>query len=552
MYIIIALLVVLAIAVIIIYNGLVNLRNLTKEAWSNIDVFLTKRHDLIPQLVNTVKGYAQHEQALFEKITALRTSAIDTQNLGEQLAIEDKITKTLGEIKVAIEKYPELKANENYLALQRQLVEMETEIERSRRYFNGCVRNMNNAVETFPKNIIANMFGFKKSKFFVVESELVRKAPSAAIATTLLFATALTLTSCGSGSIVSATKSAAKYYADRSEKNALDFSKKFAKAEADIRKLDSDAQINPDKYIKLNEKAAEIDAFSKALNLLSGGKGYIEIGGQQFQLQDYSELVNRAQKGAILAYENRGDKIMNQATASAYQYEEAMKDYEKAGDTYKAQQAKQSLINRLLSDGERGFRNNLSSYDYESALKSYIKAADYGSREGEQGYYELLDAIGMTLIVNIDNINNNTLRRLQDAVPMYVEVVVDPNMRRAFSAMRGDLVIVLEEKSNSGSYRDNDNHHQGSVLEMQLIDLRTRRNGTVIASWPVEVKYPADRSKYRSAEIDAFASAISSRVYDINRAIKDKVRVMPRNSSNYRSYNSNTWRTGSSSGTWRY
>lgn len=362
---------------------------------------------------------------------------------------------------------------------------------------------------------------------------------------------AMTLASCGSGSIVSATKSATKFYADRSEKNAQNFIKKFAKAESDIRMLDVEAQTNPDKYIKLNEKAAEIQALGKALSILSGGRNYFEVGGQQIQIPDYSELINRAHNGAIQAYENRGDKIMSQTTASAYQYEEAMKDYEKAGDTYKAQQAKGALIDRLLADGDRGFRNNLSSYDYESALKSFVKAAEYGSPEGERRYYELLDAIGMTLIVNTSSINNSNLRRLQDALPMYVEVIVDPDMRRSFASMRGDLVIVLEEKNNKGSYRSNDNHHQGSVLEMQLIDLRTSRNGTIIASWPVAVKYPDDRSKYRSAELDAFASAISSHVYDINSVIKEKVRVMPRNSNNYRQYNSGTWRTGSNSGTWR-
>ncbi len=361
---------------------------------------------------------------------------------------------------------------------------------------------------------------------------------------------AVTLVSCGS-TIGAATKSATKYYADPSEKNAQNFIKKFSKAESAIRLLDIEAQSNPDKYISLNSKTAEIDALNKALGLLSGGRNTLMVGGQQIQIPDYSELLNRAHRGAIQAYENRGDKIMNQSTASAYQYEEAMKDYEMAGDTRKAQQAKEALIDRLLADGSRGFRNNLSSYDYESALKSFSKAAEYGSREGELRYYELLDAIGMTLIVNTSSIDNSNLRRLQDALPIYVEVVVDPNMRRSFASMRGDLVIVLEEKDNKGSYRSNDYHHQGSVLEMQLIDLRTSRNGTIIASWPVTVKYPTDRNKYRNAELDAFASAISSHVYDINRVIKDKIRIMPRNSSDYRQYNSGTWRTGSRSDSWR-
>lgn len=176
--ILIAVVVVLAIIVICLYNKLVNFRNLADEAWSNVDVFLTKRHDLIPQVVNTVKGYAAHEKALLETITLLRSQAIAANTPGQQLALEDQLTKALGEIKVSVEKYPELKANENFLALQRQLAQMETEIERSRRYFNGCVRNLNNAVETFPNNLIAGMFGFTRKKFYQVEDASDRQAPT--------------------------------------------------------------------------------------------------------------------------------------------------------------------------------------------------------------------------------------------------------------------------------------------------------------------------------------------------------------------------------------
>lgn len=351
---------------------------------------------------------------------------------------------------------------------------------------------------------------------------------------------ALTLTSCGSGSIVSATKSATKYYADRSQKNALDLSKKFAKAEADIRKLDAEAQVNPDKYIKLNEKVEEIQSFTKAMRLLSGGQNRLDLGGQMVEIPDYSELIKRAKSGAIQAYEVRGDKLMHSNYATAYDYEKAMQNYEKAGDQQKAAQAKETLISRLLSDGEIGFQRDLSTYRYEDALNAFSKAASYGSREGEQRYYKLLDAIGLTLVVNTSSISNNVLSRLQNNVPMFVEVVVDEDMRRSLASMRGDLALVMEAKDN-----------RGSEFEIQLIDLRSGRNGTLLAAWPFVVKYPTDRSKYRAAELDAFESAISGRASDISKAIKEKARIVPRSTANYRQYNSGTWRTGSSSGTWR-
>ncbi len=182
LYILLAVIVVIAILIVVIYNRMVSLRNLADEAWSNVDVFLTKRHDLIPQLVNTVKGYADYEKSLFEHITLLRSQAIAANTPGKQLAVEDQITKVLGDIRVSMEKYPELKANENFLALQRQLSEMETQIERSRRYFNGCVRNLNNAVETFPNNIIAGMFGFTRKNFYKIDDAANRQAPTVDLA----------------------------------------------------------------------------------------------------------------------------------------------------------------------------------------------------------------------------------------------------------------------------------------------------------------------------------------------------------------------------------
>ncbi|MCF0202895.1 MAG: LemA family protein [Bacteroidaceae bacterium] len=183
-YIVITIAVVVIIAVLVVvlfYNNLVSLRNFTNEAWSNVDVFLTKRHELIPQLVNTVKGYAEHERTVLERLTILRSEAIAADTPGKQLAVEDKISKLLADIRIQMENYPDLKANENFLALQRQITEMETEIERSRRYLNGCVRNYNTAVETFPNNLVAGVFGFKRTKFFEVESEGVRQSPTVSV-----------------------------------------------------------------------------------------------------------------------------------------------------------------------------------------------------------------------------------------------------------------------------------------------------------------------------------------------------------------------------------
>ena len=161
----------LLIGAIITYNKYVILKNLNKEGWSGIGVYLQKRLDLIPNLVNTVKGYATHEKETLENVVKLRSQmiSIDTKNIDniEKIQkLENEMTKTLRSIMMLQENYPDLKANENFLSLQSQLTQIETEIQSSRKYYNGTARDRNTFVETFPNNIFGGIFGFKKVEFF--------------------------------------------------------------------------------------------------------------------------------------------------------------------------------------------------------------------------------------------------------------------------------------------------------------------------------------------------------------------------------------------------
>ena len=156
----------IAIWVIIVYNRLIKVRVLMREAWSIIDIFLKKRHDLIPNLVETVKGYAAHEKETMENITIARSKAMGANGFTDRIASENMLGNQLGRLMVAVEKYPDLKANETFLHLQKELVQLENEIERARRYYNGTVRNNNIAIEVFPANIVAGMFRFANGDFF--------------------------------------------------------------------------------------------------------------------------------------------------------------------------------------------------------------------------------------------------------------------------------------------------------------------------------------------------------------------------------------------------
>lgn len=174
MYIVIGVVVVLLILVLFTYNNLVQLRNKVKEAFSTMDVYLKKRYDLIPNLVDIVKGYAQHETDTLQEVTKMRVNA-QKGDLNTAIDSEVKIGDALQSLLVVVEKYPDLKANTNFLDLQERLSKMEEEIAFSRRYYNGSVREYNNKCQMFPFNLIAGMFGFKALPMFQVESEQERK-----------------------------------------------------------------------------------------------------------------------------------------------------------------------------------------------------------------------------------------------------------------------------------------------------------------------------------------------------------------------------------------
>ncbi len=164
---------------ILIYNKLVRNRQMVKEGWSGIDVQLKKRANLIPNLVAAVKGYMKHERELLEKITGLRARAASMEDASpaERSAIEQEISRTLGQINIAVENYPDLKANQNVLDLQRQLAQIENAIQMARRYYNGAVRENNILVESFPSNLIASTFHFEKAEYFELENAADRAVP---------------------------------------------------------------------------------------------------------------------------------------------------------------------------------------------------------------------------------------------------------------------------------------------------------------------------------------------------------------------------------------
>ena len=174
-YILLGVLGVAVIWFIAIYNGFVRLINRVKEAWADIDVQLKRRYDLIPNLVETVKGYATHEREAFENVTKARAMALGAQGLEEKGKAENMLTGALKSVFAIAEAYPQLKANENFLELQRELSDTENKIQAARRFYNGNVRDLNIGVETFPKNIIANMFKFSKMEFFQLEEGEARE-----------------------------------------------------------------------------------------------------------------------------------------------------------------------------------------------------------------------------------------------------------------------------------------------------------------------------------------------------------------------------------------
>src|SRR4030043_1430414 len=164
LYILIGIIVIALLAGIAIYNKLIRLRNTVKSSWSDIDVQCKKRYDLVPNLVETVKGYASHEKAVFERVTQARTMAMQANSPAEMAKAENMIRDTLKSLFAVAEAYPELKANANFIQLQTQLQELENSIEYARRYYNAVARDFNVLIESFPSNLIASQFNFKQAE----------------------------------------------------------------------------------------------------------------------------------------------------------------------------------------------------------------------------------------------------------------------------------------------------------------------------------------------------------------------------------------------------
>ena len=176
--IILVVVVLLVLWIIGLYNGLVRLRNRVKEGWSDIDVQLKRRHDLIPNLVESVKGYMKHERELLEKITQFRSKAVSAQESGDRSALasaEGMLGGMLGQLQIAVEAYPDLKANQNVAQLMDELSDTENKIQAARRFYNGQVRDFNTKIESFPANMVAGMLKFEKFEFFEIEDPAERK-----------------------------------------------------------------------------------------------------------------------------------------------------------------------------------------------------------------------------------------------------------------------------------------------------------------------------------------------------------------------------------------
>lgn len=176
LYIILAIAAVIIIWFIAVYNRFIRLNRRKDEAWSDIDVQLKRRYDLIPNLVETVKGYAAHESGLFEKVTQARAQAINASGAAQKGQAENMLSGALKSLFAVAENYPQLRASENFGKLQEELSDTENKIQAARRFYNGNVRDLNIAVETFPSNVVAKFFGFKQAEFFEVEGEAERKA----------------------------------------------------------------------------------------------------------------------------------------------------------------------------------------------------------------------------------------------------------------------------------------------------------------------------------------------------------------------------------------
>ena len=164
--IVIVVVVILAAWLVSMYNSLVKMRNNRENAFADIDVQLKQRHDLVPQLVETVKGYAAHEKDTLERVINARNGAIGAKTIDEKIVAENALSSALSGLKITLEAYPDLKANQNFLQLQEEIADLDNKLSSVRRYFNSATKDYNNAVETFPSNILAGMFGFRKEVMF--------------------------------------------------------------------------------------------------------------------------------------------------------------------------------------------------------------------------------------------------------------------------------------------------------------------------------------------------------------------------------------------------
>ena len=180
-FIIIVVLILIITWFVVIFNKFIKDKNLIKEAWSGIDVQLKRRHDLIPNLVETVKGYGSHERNLFQQIAETRSKTMNVDSLKEKAQSETQLSGMIKSLFAVAEAYPDLKANQNFLDLQKQLAEIEDQIQYARRYYNGVVRNYNIRVESFPSNLIAAIFNYKEADFFEISLATERETPEVKI-----------------------------------------------------------------------------------------------------------------------------------------------------------------------------------------------------------------------------------------------------------------------------------------------------------------------------------------------------------------------------------
>lgn len=179
-YSVVIIVILIILAGILIYNSLIRLKTQTEEAWSDIDVQLKRRYDLIPNLIETVKGYQKHESSTFEQITTLRAKAMQAATIAEKAKAEAELSLGLGKLFALAENYPDLKASANFMDLQKNLTDVEEQIQNARRYYNGITRDYNAKIQSFPSNIIAKFFNFNLREFFELENPQEKYVPKVA------------------------------------------------------------------------------------------------------------------------------------------------------------------------------------------------------------------------------------------------------------------------------------------------------------------------------------------------------------------------------------